>query len=222
MRKTPIVLLVVAILGVAPVAHAATNIIDYQGFAWEDGGFLPSNPGDILSFVGVTDNIDVIFGINLGTEELTIYVTDLVSTGQVDLGGGVLAISYVGGTLALWNDAAMNHDYGVNPVNATAPSTFVDGSLFLGGTFSSFVMYFHSPSGTGSYEGDISWTSGSALGTVQGIENSGFTFGGTLDDAAASGTVPNGYDLQVDGVIEVDVIVAVEEETWSGVKSLFK
>ena len=39
-------------------------------------------------------------------------------------------------------------------------------------------MYFHAPSGTGSYDGDILWTSGSALGTIQGIENSGFTFGG--------------------------------------------
>ena len=93
MRKTPLVLLVVAVLGLATVAHAGVNIIDYQGYAWENGGFTPSNPGDVLNIVGVTDNVDAIFGVNLGNEELTIWVTNLTSTGQVPLGGGVLAVN---------------------------------------------------------------------------------------------------------------------------------
>lgn len=221
MRKTPLILLVVAILGTAPVAYAGTNIIDYQGYAWETGGFVPSNVTDVLNVVGVTDNVDAIFSVNLGIEELTIHVTGLLSTGQVPLGGGVIAVNYIGGTLDVWRDPAMNHDYGINPPNGTAPSTFIDGSLLLGGFFTSFVLYFDTVNGVGSYEGNVTWTAGTALGTINGIHNDGFTFGGVLSDAAASGTVPDGYDLQADGVIEIKVTVGVEDTTWSGVKSLY-
>jgi hypothetical protein len=222
MRKTPFVLLIVALLGIAPIAHAGTNIIDYQGYAWETGGFLPSNPGDILNFVGVTDNVDAIFGVDLNTEELTIWVTDLVSTGQVAVGGGAYATNYVGGTIQVWADPAMNHDYGTFPPNGTAPSTFVDGTLLLGGTFDYFFLGYDSSTGSGAYEGSVTWTAGSALSTIMGIQNDGFTFGGVLNDAAASGSVPDGYDLQVDGVIEVNVVIAVKEKTWSGVKGLYR
>ena len=226
MRKTPIALLVVAILGLAPVAHADVKIVDFQGHAWEDGGFLPSNIGDVLHFVGVTVEVDAIFGIDLNTEELTVYVTDLVSTGQVDIGGGWYAVSYSGGILELWNDTPGNFAYGINPPNATAPSTFVDGALLLRGTFNNFSLYY-GPTATpgaftGSYSSDITWTAGSALADVQGIENDGFTFGGVLNPVAASGSVPEGYDLQVDGKVEITVITAVEETTWGGVKNLFR
>jgi len=225
MRKTPFALLVVAVLGFATLAHADTNIIDYQGYTWETGGFLPSNPGDVLTIVGVADNIDAIFGINLGTEEVTVVASGLISTGQVALGGGFYAISYVGGTLQVYNDAAMNHDYGTFPPNGTAPSTFVDGSLLLGGFFNDFVLYYgpsSPPAAVGSYEGNVTWNAGSALGAITGIQNDGFTFGGVLNDAAAAGSVPDGYDLQADGVIEVKVIIGVEDKTWSGVKGLYR
>jgi hypothetical protein len=222
MRKTPLALLVVAVLGLAPVAHAGVNIIDYQGYAWETGGFVPSNANDVLNIVGITDSADAIFGVNLGTEELTIYVTDLVSTGQAAFGGGVIGVNYLGGTIEVWRDPTMNHSYGINPPNGTAPSTFTDGSLLLSGFLTSFVLYFDTVHGVGSYEGYVTWTGGSALGAINGIQNDGFTFGGVLSDAAASGTVPDGYDLQADGVIEVYVIVGVEKSTWSGVKSLYQ
>jgi hypothetical protein len=222
MRKTQLMLLVVAILGMATIARADINIIDYQGYAWEDGGFLPSNAADEFNIVGITDNVDAIFNVNLGVDELTIYATDLISTGQADLGFGVYSVNYIGGVLQVWQDPAMNHDYGINPPNGTAPSTFVDGTLLLGGTFDYFVLFYDSNSGVGSYEGTITWNSGSALGAINGIQNDGFHFGGVLNNAAASGSVPEGYDLQVDGVIEVKVIVAVEKTTWSEIKGLYR
>jgi hypothetical protein len=218
MRKTPLVLLVAAILGMTTVSHAGVDIIDYQGYAWETGGFVPSNVNDVLNIVGITDNIDAVFGIDLNIEEVTIHATGLVSTGQVPLGGGVIAVSYAGGTLQVWQDPAMNHDYGINPANATAPSTFIDGALLFGGFFTNFVLYFDTVNGVGSYEGNVTWTAGSGLAMYQ---NNGFTFGGVLNSAASSGSVPQGYDLQADGIIEVNPIIAVEDKTWSGVKSLY-
>lgn len=220
MRRTPLKLLVVAILGIAPVAHADTNIIDFQGYAWEDGGFLPSNAFDELNIVGITDSADAIFGVDLGTDELTVYATDLISTGQVPLGGGSYAVSYNGGTLQIWQDPAMNHVFGINPPNGTAPSTFVDGTLLLGGTFDSFVLFFNTGTGSGTYQGTVTWNAGTALGTVLGIQNDGFTFGGVLNPSG--GSVIEGYDLQVDGVIEISVIIAVEKTTWGEIKNLYR
>ncbi|MFQ5601066.1 MAG: hypothetical protein ACE5G2_11005, partial [Candidatus Krumholzibacteriia bacterium] len=158
---------------------------------------------------------------NLATDEVTIWVTDLVSTGQVDIGFGFLSISYTGGIIEVWQDPSKDHDFGISPPNATVPSTFTNGSLFLGGVFNSFVLFFDTNTGSGAYEGSIAFTSGSGLTTVQGIQGDGFTFGGVLDSTASGGAVPQGYDLQVDGVIEVVVEVAVEETTWGKVKSLY-
>ena len=220
MRKT--YLLTVAMALLANTAVAQNAIIDYQGYAWETGGVPPSNAGDVLSVVGVVDAIDVRFGVNFGLEEVTLYASNLVSGGQVDLGGGVLSISYNGGNLDLYRDPARNHDYGVNPVNATAPSTFVDGTLFLGGTFSSFFLFFDTSSGSGAYEGNVVFNAGSGLATLNQIQANGYTFGGVLSTTAAGGNVPAGYDLQVDGTIEVEVIVGVETKSWGAVKSLYK
>ena len=68
----------------------------------------------MLSVVGVVDALDASFGVNLLVDEVTVYATGLVSTGQIDLGGGVLSVSYTGGTLELWRDPSRDHDYGAS------------------------------------------------------------------------------------------------------------
>jgi hypothetical protein len=203
-------------------AAAQNAIIDYQGYAWETGGVPPSNSTDVLSIVGVVDAIDSRFGVNFATEEVTLYVTGLASTGQVDQGGGIFSISYTGGSIDLYRDPARDHDYGVSPPNPTAPPTFVNGALFLGGTFSSFFLFFDTNTGSGAYEGSVTFTSGSGLATLNQIQANGYTFGGTLDTTTSGGNVPAGYDLQVDGVIEVEVSVGVEQKSWSTIKDLYR
>lgn len=220
MRKTHLLTVAMALL--ANTALAQNAIIDYQGYAWETGGLPPSNAGDVLSVVGVVDAIDPRFGVNFALEEVTLFASNLVSSGQVDLGGGLLSISYSGGNLDLYRDPARNHDYGVNPANATAPSTFVDGALFLGGTFSSFFLFLDTTTGSGAYEGNVTFNSGSGLATLNQIQANGYTFGGVLNSAAAGGNVPAGYDLQVDGTLEVEVIVGVEQKSWGAVKRLYQ
>lgn len=220
MRKTHLLAVAMALL--ANTALAQNALIDYQGYAWETGGLPPSNAGDVLSVVGVVDAIDVRFGVDFNLEEVTVYASNLISGGQVDLGGGVLSISYSGGNLDLYRDPARNRDYGVNPANATAPSTFVDGTLFLGGTFNSFFLIIDTATGSGAYEGNVSFNSGTGLATLNQIQANGYTFGGVLSSGAAGGNVPAGYDLQVDGTLEVEVRVGVEQKSWGAVKSLYK
>ena len=203
-------------------AQAQNALIDYQGYAWETGGFPPSNPGDVLSIVGVVDDLDSRFGINLLVEEVTLSVANLASTGQVDIGGGVLSIAYNNGSIDLYRDPSQDHDYGINPPNATAPSTFTNGSLFLGGTFTSFFLFFDPGTGSGAYEGNVVFTSGSGLATLNQLNANGYTFGGVLNTNASGGNVPQGYDLQVDGTIEVEVQVGVEDKAWGSIKDMYR
>ena len=219
MRRLLLVLAVSVSIG---VAHADVAIIDYQGYAWETGGFPPSNMGDVFNVVGVVDALDPIFGINLLVEEVTLHVTNLASGGQVDIGGGILSISYTGGTIDLYRDPSMDHDYGVSPPNGTAPSSFTNGSLFLGGVFSSFFLFFDPSTGSGAYEGSVVFNSGSGLTTLNQLDANGYTFGGVLDTNASGGNVPQGYDLQVDGTIEVEVRIGVEDKSWSTIKEMYR
>src|SRR5262245_18192967 len=138
------------------------------------------------------------------------------------MGGSVLSVAYTGGTIDLFRDPAQDHGYGTNPPNATAPPTFINGALFLGGMFSSFFLFYDTSTGSGAYEGDVVFTAGSGLTTLNQIQADGYTFGGVLSNNAAGGNVPDGYDLQVDGVIEVEVIVGVEQKSWSGIKDLYR
>jgi hypothetical protein len=204
-------------LVLAGPAQAQNALIDYQGYSWETGGFPASDPSDVLSIVGVVDSLDSRFGVNLLLDEVTLHVTDLVSNGQV-LSGNLLTVSYTGGTINLYRDPSRDHDYGVNPPNATAPPTFVNGSLFLSGTLTNFFMAYDLSTGTGAYEGQANFTGGSGLATLNLLNANGYTFGGTL----RNGSVPQGYDLQVDGVIEVEVRVGVEPSSWSHIKDLYR
>lgn len=222
MKKVSLTFLALALLVGAAHADSTTVLIDYQGYAWETGAFPPSNAGDVLNMVALVDNIDPVFGVNLFTDELSVYASGLTSTGQVDFGGGFLGVSYVGGNLELWQDNSPDADFGTNPPSATVPSTFTNGTLFLNAAFQSFFMFFDTNFGVGSYEGFVTFNGGTALGTVNGLQVDGFTYGGTLNSAASVGHVPAGYDLQVDGVIEALIVVAVKEKSWSQIKELFR
>jgi len=220
--KLRLLLFAVCGLALAGNASAQNALIDYQGYAWETGGLPPSDATDVLSFVGVVDDLDTRFGVNLLLEEVTLFVTNLVSNGQVDVGGGLLNIVYSGGTIELYRDPSKDHDYGITPPNATAPSTFTNGTLLLGGTLSSFFMYYDPSTGTGAYEATAQFTSGTGLAALNQLNADAYTFGGTLGNGAAGGNVPQGYDLQVDGVIEVTVPVGVQRQSWSGIKEMYR
>ncbi len=221
MKKTNFMIAAMALL-VSSAAHANVAIIDYQGYAWETGGLPLSNPGDVLSVVGVVDALDASFGVNLLIDEVTVYASGLVSTGQIDLGGGVLSVSYTGGTLELWRDPSRDHDYGVSPPNTTAPPTFVNGGLFLGGTFQNFFLFLDTSTGTGAFQGDVAFTAGSGIAALSALQPNGFTFGGTLNSAASGGNVPAGYDMQVDGTLQVEIVTGVEDKSWGAVKEMYR
>ena len=215
MKKTIPFMAMVLVLAFAMPTFGQVAAIDYYGYAWETGGFPPSNPGDDLVFTCVGDAADPLFGVDLVNEELTLYMSAMTSSGENDIGGGVLRIDYTGGTLEIYRDAGMNADWGINPPNATSPSTFIDGTLFFQGTFNSMTVFL-SPDGSGSYEGSLNGIGGTMINEI--CNDCVYTWGGSFISPAQ---ILEGYDLQVDGVFEIDQTVSAEESSWGSVKALF-
>lgn len=217
MKKTIPFLTMVLVVAFAMPTFGQVAAIDYYGFAWETGGFPPSNPGDDLILAGVGDDADPIFGVNLGTEELTFYMSALTSSGEIDMGGGVLMINYIGGSLEIYRDGGMNADWGIAPPNPTAPSTFVDGTLFFMGTFTSMTVFLN-PDGSGAFEGNLDGVGGTMIDSI--CSDCVYTWGGSFTPPSGA-QIPAGYDLQVDGVFEIDRAVSTEDSSWGSVKALF-
>ena len=200
-------------------AFASTALMDYVGFGWESYGQVPdagdlttSSPGDVLSITAVVDELDPLFGVDLGLEEATIFITDLVSQGEVPIGGGAYMIQYTGGTMSVYQDLSNDHFWGVSP-DAT---TFINGSLLLKGEFTEFTMYFYG-AGQGAYEGRLNLVDGTAVSICN---DCAYSFGGAFTyDVGAQ--IPEGYDIQVDGVLEVDSVVSTTENSFGAIKSLF-
>jgi hypothetical protein len=94
----------------------------------------------------------------------------------------------------------------MKPPNGEVPATFVNGTLCLAGTLEDFVLYFDPHTGGGAFEARVQFTEGDCLVALQALRAEGFTFGGVLSPAAAVGNVPEGYDLQVDGLLEAEGI----------------
>jgi hypothetical protein len=210
--------LLFAVVALIPATNAqAIEISDYIGNAWETNGF-PPNPGDAMQFVGVSNFMDPITGVDLAAEEVTYYVYGLtcvsVSSNDPDL--GYTTYYYTGGTLEVYRDAAKNAAYGTNPPNGTVPSTFTDGTLLLQGAFTSFAITIN-PFGGGSYGGAADGISGELITSCAGCI---YTWGGSwTSDVGAQ--IPDGYDLQLDGILDIDSAVPAPSTDWGIIKSQF-
>jgi hypothetical protein len=217
MRKSIPFMAIVLVVAFAIPAFGQASAIDYYGYAWETGGFPPSDPGDVLVFTGVGDAADPVFGVDLATEELTFYMYDLVSTGEVPIGGGTIMVNYVGGFLEIYRDVAMNADWGTAPPNPTSPSTFIDGILFFQGSFNAMTMFLN-PDGSGAYEGTLDGIGGTMIDDV--CTGCVYTWGGNFYGPSGA-QILEGYDIQIDGVFEIEEAVSTEDSSWGSVKALF-
>jgi len=216
MRKTlslALALTLSTILFAIPASAQLVAVIDYVGFGWEDGGFPTSDPGDVLEVYAVGTSLDPIFGVDLGTEEVTVHLYDLVSAGEVDVSGNTV-ISYVGGMIDVYSDTAMDADWGTfPPAGATG---WTNGTKILAGAFNDFTLVVNG-FGAGAFEGNIDGIGGTVAELCNNCE---YTFGGAFTkDTGAQ--IPDGYDLQIDGTLEVDTAVSTTQTSFGKIKSLY-
>ena len=109
-------------------------------------------------------------------------------------------------------------DYGVAPENATAPSTFTDGVVALGGQIYNFVVVYDFSLNQGTFSGSIDFDEGSDLAFLPLAQRGGWSFGGI----AGSPIVPQGYDHQVSGQCQVPSVTPAAHVTWGAIKALYR
>jgi hypothetical protein len=207
------------VMAFAGTALADQQILHLSGNAWEDDGlggtFPPSNPGDVFNVVGILNDIEAPLVWDTANYSYTLWMRDLVSLGE-SVFGTIHVADYSGGLFTVYVDwLPSNAVYGINPPNATAPSTFNDGiSTYLDGYFTDFTVTFNTTTASGSFVGTLNFTGGDVYPLLTATE--GWTFGANI-----AGTSPTGYDLQMNGDVYLQV-VAVEPQSWGSVKNLYR
>jgi hypothetical protein len=165
------------------------------------------------------------------TVEYTFHMTGMVLDQYLQgSGAGNDSSRYgAGGTISIYEGTPVNAALGVNPPNATSPSTFTDGTLVLTGTINDLLVTLKdaagtNPDSTGTARGSVTFTGGSKYGElVANCRADGWTFNVAVS-TQFSGTLPAGYNLRWSGeLLKNDCPpVSTEPTTWGSVKGLFQ
>lgn len=198
-------------------------LCDYFGYDYTSP--LPrdfTTDGQLYTALGDVDNINpeaiitdplnnqYTFVLNSGTITAADTIAGIYARYDYNAGDGTFHIyedPIVGGT---------QRDYGENPPNVEAPATFEDGTLILGGSFTSLSIIVDITNGTASLNGTITFYCGEGWGDLPCYE--GWTFAGETEEVG----IPGGYIWAVDGLVYVEETTSTENTSWGSIKSLFQ
>jgi hypothetical protein len=224
-----------AALLVAAVAQADVFITDYYGFSWEttpSGQYVPLQSGNTYDIDGVVDAILAPLTSDFQHNQYTFAIQGGVQNGPAAVvGSGVdfrgayteYQVGYFdGANFSVYEDplaGGTSANWGVNPPNATSPSTFVDGSPYLTATtrnWASYINVYTNGQEIGSFEMDLTFTGGTHVGEVGGPGTTGYSFAGLTKNPHAS--IPTGYKERIDGQ---QFVTPVQPSTWGAIKKLY-
>jgi hypothetical protein len=221
---TAALLALLALLPSQRSAIADTLLFDYVGFDYESPDPDGSQFGEVGSGYVALGEVPVTFAplvSDFSTNQYTFLIAGLTSTARTTFGTFVV-VDYGPGTLSIYEDdktLGTLAAYGVNPPNATAPSTFTDGTVFLTGTVQNFRVLFNTANGTGSFEGNFTITGGSQFANFLPGQLPGWTFSGLTSNATST---PAGYQHQVDGQVLVSDPTPARIESWGSLKVRYR
>jgi hypothetical protein len=229
MRKSAIgvFLGLLVLFALAPgAASAQTLFFDYVGYDYEAPDLNATQFGEVGSgyvSLGFVPGLFAPLVPNTVANEYTYYISGLTSVSQMTIGTFVIT-NYSPGILSVYEDSKSSGtaaDYGVNPPNATAPPSFIDGNLFVTGALTNFQYIYNTLSGSGSFEADFEVTGGSEVtnNNIPANQRKGWTFAGT---SANELNMPEGYAHQVDGQVFLNEPVPTRTTTWGGLKAQYR
>jgi hypothetical protein len=227
MKKTAIAFLAgVLVLGglAGPSAATPLLLVDYVGFDYESPNPDPSQFGELGSGYVSVGECPVLYApltFNYAANQYTYVISGLVSINRQNVGPFII-VDYSPGNLSVYEDdktLGTAFDYGVNPPNATAPSTFNDGTLILSGPITNFRFVFNTSDNSGSFEGEFTANGGSQLANIPPGDRSGWTFAGATSNAL---NIPAGYQHQIDGQVILEQAVPTRDASWGRLKANYR
>jgi hypothetical protein len=219
----------------ASVARADVFLLGFTGFDYEDPNTVP------LSYLAVGEGYKSLgFITSVGSllapyydpseYEYTYYLFDMtVATSNFDVPSQTLVVTFANnGRMRYYEDGKAGCSacvvgtaatYGVNPPNATAPSTFVDGSLKLGGDVDNGSLYYDFGQDQGGFSAMMTQDEGTDLQYIPVGQRGGWTLAGLL--GRPNPTIPDGYVNQVVGECYIPDPTPVARRTWGSIKALY-
>jgi hypothetical protein len=236
MKRKLTLLLCSALLAFAvPVRAADLFLLGFTGFDYENPDQNDPDP-DGATYLEVNDGYHAVgfvtsFGptllpyVNQGSNEYTFHLFDLtVTQHDWDAPNQFLSVLFANNGRARYYEDAIGGGtagtYGVNPPNATAPSTFTDGTLILGGRVDGFGLFYDYLGAMGGFSGQLTLDEGSDLVYINASQRNGWLLGGTA--GRPNPTVPDGYDNQISGEVRIPDATPVQTRSWGAVKSLYR
>ncbi len=230
--KRKALLLIFAVLAFAVPARAADTLLfaftgyDYQNPNSDAVNYLA--PGEGYHVVGFVTSFgpDLEYYVDPVNFEYTVYTQNLVVVASTYYGTLLVVDFGNGGRGRYYSDpisGGTHGQYGTLPPNATSPSTFIDGSVRLGGVINSFnLTYDFDPSiNAGQFSGTMNLDEGPDLVYVQPPpRRNGWTFGGLA--GRPNGTIPPGYDNAVQGECRLPASTPTAHTTWGAMKALYR
>ena len=239
MKRVVLLLLSTALLAYAGPALANGGedelLFAFTGFDYQDPNFSSTylDLGEGYKVVGFMTSAGPLLSgyVDFSTYEYTIYIRNLsviarffafpnLTVQFANNGRGSYyadAFPGAGGTAAT---------YGINPPNATAPSTFTDSTADINtgeritGRVDNFVLVYNFSTSQGSFGGNMTLDGGKDIIYVPGPQRSGWTLAGLLGPPNA--TIPAGYDHQVDGECRIPGKTPAAHHTWGAIKALYR
>lgn len=228
MRKHTLAVGLLVLFGAltASVPAGAQNLLlDYVGYDYEFPDPVPGTFGEVgagYNGLGLVPGLFSPLVADTSANQYTYVITGL-TVSNVSTYGSYQVIDYSGpGTLTVYEDAKSGGtaaDYGINPPNGTAPSSFVDGTTFLVGSLTAFQIVMNTDTNSGSYEAVFEVTGGSQYGNIPATDRSGWTFAGATGNELNR---PEGYAHQIDGQIFLNRQVPTRATTWGRLKSSYR
>ena len=241
MKRLLLLLLSAGLLAYAAPAFAEGAedelLFSFTGFDYEDPDFSGTYL-DLLEgykVVGFVTSVGPLLApwVDQSTYQYTIYIRDLSVNGRfftfpnltvtfANNGRG----SYYADAFAV--DGGTDATYGVNPPNATAPSTFIDDPTActqcgerVTGDIDNFILVYNFTTNQGSFAGNMTLDGGpDVILYVPPSQRAGWVLGGLLGPPNA--TIPQGYDHQVEGECRIPGKTPAAHKTWGSIKALYR
>jgi hypothetical protein len=228
-RSVPFTLLLSALLACTaaiPAARAQQLLFDYVGFDYEFPVLDPLNFGGVGNgYVGLGEVpvLELPLVSDQTNNEYTYVLSGLTAASRI-VSPPFVVITYAGaGTLTVYEDSRSTgtaFDYGVNPPNGTAPSSFTDGTAILVGDITNFVYILNTTTGSGSYDASFTAVGGTQIGNIPVGQRAGWTFAGVTSNSTVS--IPPGYAHQVDGQTMIPLPTAAHPASWGQIKAKYR
>lgn len=231
MKRKALLLVFTAALAIASPAKSDDFLLGFTGFDYQSPSINATSPtgylvvGEGYKMVGFVTSVGPLLDpwIDFSVNEYTVYVRDLTVTSRVLFLNFFSANFNNNGRGSYYADALSGGTpgtYGINPPNATAPSTFIDGSERLTGDIDNFAVTFNFGTNQGNFSGQMTQDGGPDLIYIPTDQRAGWVLGGLSD--RPNNTIPTGYDNQVSGECRIPEGTPSTHKSWGAVKALYR